>query len=91
MPREKSPYKQVPNKDKEPPFYEIKEFILYLLGEKMLSTNTANSYETDLNKYCEYLKKYRNIFDIPHRLPYQRSESIRFLILLRELRKFPSE
>lgn len=64
MPREKSPYKQVPNKDKEPPFYEIKEFILYLLGEKMLSTNTANSYETDLNKYCEYLKKYRNVFDV---------------------------
>jgi site-specific recombinase XerD len=64
MPRESSPYKQVLNKDKEPVFYEIKEFILYLMGEKMLSTNTAKSYETDLNKYCEYLKKYRNINDV---------------------------
>ena len=64
MPRQSSPYKQVLNKDKEPPFYEIKEFILYLLGEKMLSSNTAKSYETDLNKYCEYLKKYRNVFDV---------------------------
>ena len=64
MPRATSPYKQIPNKDKEPPFYEIKEFIMYLMGEKMLSSNTAKSYETDLNKYCEYLKKYRNIYDI---------------------------
>lgn len=64
MPRQSSPYKQVLNKDKEPPFYEIKEFILYLMGEKMLSANTANSYETDLNKYCEYLKKYHNIYDV---------------------------
>ena len=64
MPRQSSPYKQVLNKDKEPVFYEIKEFILYLMGEKMLSQNTANSYETDLNKYCEYLKKYRNIYDV---------------------------
>ena len=30
MPRQSSPYKQVLNKDKEPVFYEIKEFILYL-------------------------------------------------------------
>ena len=64
MPRQKSPYKQTLNKDKEPLFYELKEFILYLMGEKMLSTNTANSYESDLNKYFEYLKKYRNINDI---------------------------
>ena len=64
MPRQSSPYKQVLNKDKEPVFYEIKEFILHLMGEKMLSTNTAQSYETDLNKYCEYLKKYRNVFDV---------------------------
>ena len=64
MPRQSSPYKQVLNKDKEPVFYEIKEFILYLMGEKMLSQNTANSYETDLNKYCEYLKKYRNVYDV---------------------------
>lgn len=64
MSRISSPYKQVLNKDKEPVFYEIKEFILYLMGEKMLSQNTANSYETDLNKYCEYLRKYRNIFDV---------------------------
>ena len=64
MPRESSPYKQVLNKDKEPVFYEIKEFILHLMGEKMLSSNTAKSYETDLNKYCEYLKKYRNIIDV---------------------------
>ena len=64
MPRQSSPYKQVLNKDKEPVFYEIKEFILHLMGEKMLSANTAQSYETDLNKYCEYLKKYRNVFDV---------------------------
>ena len=64
MPRQSSPYKQVLNKNKEPVFYEIKEFILYLMGEKMLSANTAQSYETDLNKYCEYLKKYRNIYDV---------------------------
>ena len=64
MPREKSIYKQVLNKDKEPVFYEIKEFVYYLTGEKMLSNNTAVSYETDLNKYCEYLKKYRNVFDV---------------------------
>lgn len=64
MPRQSSPYKQVLNKDKQPPFYEIKEFILYLVGEKMLSKNTASSYETDLNKYSEYLKKYRNIYDV---------------------------
>lgn len=64
MPRQSSPYKQILNKDKEPLFYEIKEFILYLMGEKMLSTNTANSYESDLNKYCEYLKKHRNVFDV---------------------------
>ena len=64
MPRQKSPYKQTLNKDKEPLFYELKEFILYLMGEKMLSANTANSYESDLNKYFEYLKKYRNIIDV---------------------------
>lgn len=64
MPREASAFKQTPNKDKEPIFYEIKEFCLYLLGEKMLSNNTASSYETDLNKYAEYLKKYRNINDV---------------------------
>lgn len=64
MPRVSSPYKQIPNKDKEPVFYKIKEFSYYLTGEKMLSKNTATSYETDLNKYCEYLKKYRNIFDV---------------------------
>lgn len=64
MPREKSIYKQTLNKDKEPVFYEIKEFVYYLLGEKMLSKNTASSYETDLNKYCEYLKKYRNVYDV---------------------------
>ena len=64
MPRQSSPYKQILNKDKDPSFYEIKEFILYLVGEKMLSKNTASSYETDLNKYSEYLKKYRNIFDV---------------------------
>lgn len=64
MPRVSNAYKQVLNKDKEPVFYEIKEFILYLIGEKMLSQNTASSYETDLNKYGEYLKKYRNINDI---------------------------
>lgn len=64
MPREASPYKQTLNKDKDPHFYEIKEFVLYLVGEKMLSKNTASSYETDLNKYSEYLKKYRNIIDV---------------------------
>ncbi len=64
MPRQKSPYKQELNINKEPLFYEIKEFVLHLMGEKMLSSNTAKSYETDLNKYCEYLKKYRNIIDI---------------------------
>lgn len=64
MPRESSPYKQVLNKDKDPHFYEIKEFIMYLTGVKMLSKNTASSYETDLNKYFEYLKKYRNVFDV---------------------------
>lgn len=64
MPREASPYKQILNKDKDPSFYEIKEFILYLIGEKMLSKNTASSYESDLNKYAEYLKKYRNIYDV---------------------------
>ena len=64
MPRESSPYKQTLNKDKDPVFYEIKEFIMFLVGEKMLSKNTATSYETDLNKYCEYLKKYRNIYDV---------------------------
>ena len=64
MPRVSSPYKQIPNKDKEPLFYEIKEFVFYLTGEKMLSKNTAISYETDLNKYCEYLKKYRNVFEV---------------------------
>ena len=64
MPREKSPYKQIANKDKEPTFYEIKEFVYYLTGEKMLSKNTAISYETDLNKYCEYLKKYRNVLEV---------------------------
>ena len=56
MPRVSSPYKQTLNKDKEPVFYEIKEFSFYLTGEKMLSNNTATSYETDLTKYCEYLK-----------------------------------
>ncbi len=64
MPRESSPYKQVLNKDKEPHFYEIKEFVMYLTGVKMLSKNTASSYETDLNKYSEYLTKYRNIYDV---------------------------
>lgn len=64
MPRVSSPYKQIPNKDKEPVFYEIKEFVFYLTGEKMLSKNTATSYETDLVKYCEYLKKYRNILEV---------------------------
>lgn len=64
MPRAKSPYKQQLNRDKEPVFYEIKEFVYYLTGEKMLSKNTASGYETDLNKYCEYLKKYRNVFDV---------------------------
>ena len=64
MPREASAFKQIPNKDKEPIFYEIKEFVLYLVGEKMLSQNTASSYESDLNKYAEYLKKYRNIYDV---------------------------
>lgn len=64
MPRVKSHFKQIPNKDKEPVFFEIKEFVYYLTGEKMLSNNTAVSYETDLNKYCEYLKKYRNVFDV---------------------------
>ena len=64
MPRVSSPYKQIPNKDKEPVFYEIKEFSFYLTGEKMLSKNTASSYETDLTKYCEYLKEYRKVYDV---------------------------
>ena len=64
MPRVKSPYKQIPNKDKEPVFYEIKEFSYYLTGEKMLSNNTAAGYETDLIKYCEYLKANRNVFEV---------------------------
>lgn len=64
MPRVKSPFKQIPNKDKDPVFFEIKEFVFYLTGEKMLSANTANSYETDLNKYCEYLNKNRTVFEV---------------------------
>ena len=64
MPRVKSPYKQIPNKDKEPVFYEIKEFSYYLTGEKMLSNNTTAGYETDLIKYCEYLKANRNVFEV---------------------------
>ena len=63
MPRKKSPYKQIANKDKEPTFYEIKDFEYYLTGEKMLSVNTANSYTSDLNLYAEYLIKYRKIND----------------------------
>lgn len=63
MPRKSSPYKQIANKDKEPTFYEIKDFEYYLTGEKMLSINTANSYVSDLNLYAEYLIKYRKIND----------------------------
>ena len=61
MPKEKSPYKQIQNKYKEPEFYEIKDFLYYLSGEKMLSKNTVNSYESDLNIYAKYIKKYRKI------------------------------
>ena len=81
MPRQRSPYKQVLNKDKEPVFYEIKEFVLYLMGEKMLSVNTANSYETDLNKYCEYLKKYRNINDV---IDIEKADIEAYLVMLKK-------
>ena len=57
--RQKSHYKQQLNKDKEPEYYEIKDFLWYLRGEKFLSENTIKSYESDLNKYAYYLKKYR--------------------------------
>ena len=63
MPRKKSPYKQIANKDKEPKFYEIKDFEYFLTGEKMLSKNTAASYVSDLNLYAEYLVKYRDVID----------------------------
>lgn len=63
MPRKSSPYKQVLNKDKEPTFYEIKDFEFYLTGEKMLSNNTANSYISDINLYSSYLIKYRKLND----------------------------
>lgn len=63
MPRVKSPYKQQLNKDKEPEFYEIMDYSLFLVGEKMLSENTRSSYVSDLNLYAKYLKKYRKIFD----------------------------
>ena len=63
MPRKKSPYKQIANKDKEPKFYEIKDFEYFLTGEKMLSKNTAASYVSDLNLYAEYLIKYRDVID----------------------------
>lgn len=62
--RQKSPYKQQLNKDKEPEFYEIKDFCYYLEGEKRLAYNTIVSYQNDLNKYALYLKKYKNIEDI---------------------------
>jgi len=59
MPRQSSPYKQVPNKDKDPEFYEITDFIYDITGVKGLSKNTADSYTSDLNLYAIYIKKYR--------------------------------
>lgn len=61
--RIKSPYKQPLNKDKDPEYYEIKDFCYYLSGEKRLSDNTVKSYENDLNKYAYYLKKYKHLDD----------------------------
>lgn len=61
MPREKSLVKRPLNASLEPTFYEIRDFEMYLTGEKMLSKNTAQSYVSDLNLYAKYMYKYRHL------------------------------
>lgn len=39
----------------------IQEYKYYIFGSLRLSKNTCESYISDINKYCEYLQKYRNI------------------------------
>ena len=62
--REKSHYKQQLNKDKEPKFYEINDYVLYLQTEKRLSKNTITSYQTDIRLYLDYIYKYRAKEDV---------------------------
>ncbi|MGL4949920.1 MAG: site-specific tyrosine recombinase XerD, partial [Anaeroplasmataceae bacterium] len=45
-------------------FYEISDFKFYLETEKRLSSNTSNSYVTDINLYAIFLKKHQNINDV---------------------------
>lgn len=56
-------YKRQLKKDKEPSFFEITDFKYYLQGDLRREENTVLSYESDLNQYGTYLKKYRNIFE----------------------------
>ena len=45
-------------------FYEISDFKFYLINDKMLSSNSVNSYITDLNKYPLFISKYEKINDV---------------------------
>ena len=45
-------------------FYEISDFKFYLINDKMLSSNSVNSYITDLNKYALFISKYEKINDV---------------------------
>lgn len=44
--------------------YQLNDFKLYLEVNKNLSSNSVNSYVTDLTKYIEYLQKKYNVLDI---------------------------
>lgn len=48
-------------KEKQIVFYEISDFKYYLETDKRLSFNTVSSYLSDLNKYQDFLVKYRSI------------------------------
>ena len=50
MPRATSPYKQIPNKDKEPPFYEIKEFIIKNLNHGITQIDAKGGYTNEKKK-----------------------------------------
>ncbi len=45
-------------------FYELSDFRYHLETDKRLSTNSVNSYMTDLRLYSQFLKEYQNIFDV---------------------------
>lgn len=44
--------------------FQLNDFKLYLEVNKNLSSNSVNSYVTDLTKYIEYLQKKYNVLDI---------------------------